>query len=331
MKKIVTFITLTTISFCAVFLSSASAASNNTYNRLIIFGDSYSDNGNDFKISHGKYPNEKMYYQGRFSDGPVWAEYFAQYFGINTNNQKYFIDIAYGQAKVLSGTTITVLGQPSKRYPIPDLSQQIDSYVKQYKAFNSDDLIAVFISTNDFFDLPHKNANLFFQKIADQEIKQIDRLIQLGAKHIIVLNGRDVTYSPLAEIFARNETHSNSKKSIDEYLQNFRQLIQAYNNRLSHGLKNKKQVYLYDIYKFDNLIISQIQNGGFHYQMNSSHYVLKDVKSGCYQNNQGDYQGIAGPICRDPQHYFFYDRIHTTRYVNYLLAKDIYTGFSMDK
>src|ERR1700722_9994900 len=49
----------------------------NQYQKLIIFGDSYSDNGNVYQLTQEAIPNSLRYYQGRFSNGPAWAEYFA--------------------------------------------------------------------------------------------------------------------------------------------------------------------------------------------------------------------------------------------------------------
>jgi len=50
----------------------ASAASAQTYGRLVVFGDSLSDNGNLYAIS-GQ-PTSPPYFQGRFSNGPVFTE-----------------------------------------------------------------------------------------------------------------------------------------------------------------------------------------------------------------------------------------------------------------
>ena len=50
----------------------ASAASAQSYNRLVVFGDSLSDNGNLYAVL-GQ-PTSPPYYQGRFSNGPVFTE-----------------------------------------------------------------------------------------------------------------------------------------------------------------------------------------------------------------------------------------------------------------
>src|SRR3990167_4070787 len=259
------------------FMSAkASSLDHSTQKRMVIFGDSYSDNGNDYRLTAGRYPNAVAYYQGRFSNGPVWVEYLAQRLGINPSNPQQFINFAYGQSKILSATSITVYCATNQQYVVPGLSDEISAYEAQYKKFKPSDLVVVFISTNDFFDLSDVNDRNFFLKAADYQVVQIHRLIQLGAKHLVVLNGRDVTLSPLARIIASTNTGSMDNVKITNYLHYFRSLIKLYNNRLGDALRHAKEVVLYDTFHFDNKTFNKIQNN----QM-------------CYQNQQGDYQNVA--------------------------------------
>ncbi|MDK2413159.1 putative Ig domain-containing protein, partial [Aphanizomenon sp. PH219] len=48
----------------------------NPYKNLVIFGDSLSDTGNAYKASGNTFPAPPNY-QGRFSNGLVWVDYFA--------------------------------------------------------------------------------------------------------------------------------------------------------------------------------------------------------------------------------------------------------------
>ena len=51
--------------------------------RIVLFGDSLSDNGNgSFALTLSAWPADAAYFDGRFSNGPTWIEYVAQaYFG----------------------------------------------------------------------------------------------------------------------------------------------------------------------------------------------------------------------------------------------------------
>src|SRR5262249_420524 len=57
-------------------LPSAALVSN-----LVVFGDSLDDVGNLSRITGGALPPGDIYYQGRFSNGPLWADTLAEYLG----------------------------------------------------------------------------------------------------------------------------------------------------------------------------------------------------------------------------------------------------------
>src|ERR1051325_6177463 len=65
----------------ATLFSTAQVANADQFKRLIVFGDSLSDNGNLFALSGNTYP-PPPYYLGRFSNGPVWVEDLAERLGV---------------------------------------------------------------------------------------------------------------------------------------------------------------------------------------------------------------------------------------------------------
>src|SRR5437588_8056906 len=73
----------------AIAFSASPAANADKYRRLVVFGDSLSDNGNLFALT-GFPP--APYYMGRFSNGPVWVEDLAQYLDVPLD------DYAFGGA-----------------------------------------------------------------------------------------------------------------------------------------------------------------------------------------------------------------------------------------
>jgi len=60
---------------CLAFLSTFGLKAA-PFSDLFFFGDSLSDAGNISKMTAGSIPGSP-YYQGRFSNGPVWSELFA--------------------------------------------------------------------------------------------------------------------------------------------------------------------------------------------------------------------------------------------------------------
>lgn len=60
-----------------VVASSAALADADEFGALFAFGDSLTDTGNLFALSAGNEPPAPPYFDGRFSNGPVWIESFA--------------------------------------------------------------------------------------------------------------------------------------------------------------------------------------------------------------------------------------------------------------
>src|SRR5215475_11575436 len=56
----------------------APAVSATTLTKLVVFGDSLSDTGNLFAATFGAVPPSPPYFQGRFSNGPVWVDALAR-------------------------------------------------------------------------------------------------------------------------------------------------------------------------------------------------------------------------------------------------------------
>jgi len=63
------------------FVLSGSAVPAGRINQIVVFGDSLSDSGNLFAATMGTTP-PPPYYQGRFSNGPVWVEDLAGRLGV---------------------------------------------------------------------------------------------------------------------------------------------------------------------------------------------------------------------------------------------------------
>lgn len=54
-----------------------------------VFGDSTCDNGNTWRLSNFTYPPSDYFYKGRFSNGPTWVEYLADFCHIKDINYAY--------------------------------------------------------------------------------------------------------------------------------------------------------------------------------------------------------------------------------------------------
>jgi phospholipase/lecithinase/hemolysin len=98
--------------------SSATAAS---FSQLVVFGDSLSDAGNDLQAIGAPL---SPYYQGRFSNGPVWVDQLATMLGVPdpTASLAGGTNYAYGGAETGGGTSQVV--------PVPNVGTQIATYLQ---------------------------------------------------------------------------------------------------------------------------------------------------------------------------------------------------------
>lgn len=78
------------------------------YSNLIVFGDSLSDSGRLFAITGGTQPASPPYFNGRFSNGPVWVELLAPKLGFAFNPATNF---AVGGAESGTGGPVGVTTQ----------------------------------------------------------------------------------------------------------------------------------------------------------------------------------------------------------------------------
>jgi len=74
-------------------------ASAQNFDAFYIFGDSLVDNGNLFGVTRNLVPPSPPYFNGRFSNGPVWVEILGPKLGISADSTNNF---AFGGAT--SGT-----------------------------------------------------------------------------------------------------------------------------------------------------------------------------------------------------------------------------------
>jgi len=87
MKTNVFLIAIATVVLSTVFFLSPAQALPTNFTTMYVFGDSLSDIGNDYSLSGGAVPPstepELRYYEGQFSNGPVWVDSLAQTMGIS--------------------------------------------------------------------------------------------------------------------------------------------------------------------------------------------------------------------------------------------------------
>jgi phospholipase/lecithinase/hemolysin len=228
-------------------------------NKIVFFGDSLSDNGNLYKLLLTIFPKSPPYFQGRFSNGPTWAE----------DVGKYYADHDHTDYKIYAlGGATTISHPPSATFIAPttlklELSQyEMDTLFKD----KSKTLFAIWISGNDYLFDPYTDVNKVVGRIA----WVIETLINEGGRHFLVLNLPDLSRIPLTQHDAKIEqlhwvTQSHNKK-LAEAMQNLKN---------AHADINLTFVNVFDIF---NDLIDNPQKYNEKY-----HIHITDTKSACWQ------------------------------------------------
>lgn len=145
--------------------------------QLFVFGDSLSDMGRLFTAS--SLPPSPPYFQGRFSNGPVAAEYLAQALGLQISTATNF---AIGGAQTgrsnIGDTAMLKLG---------GLLNQVDQFKLQANSLGAgpEDLYLVWAGANDFLSQP-ANPIAAVAAAVSNITTAVSELAQSGVKNILV-------------------------------------------------------------------------------------------------------------------------------------------------
>lgn len=181
----------------AVVVQAAPGRDHAPFSKLVVFGDSISDDGNLFGATGGAIPPAPYYVNGRFSNGPVWVEFLAEQLGLADDLENY----AFGGA--CSGRESYVsfaYGIPG----LPGLQDEIDMFA--HASGGRADPRALYIvqaGANDIFLWTESGMPDSLSDFADQVARNIadavTRLKKMGARHILVADIADLGLTPDAQ------------------------------------------------------------------------------------------------------------------------------------
>ena len=286
--------------FTGIFANSFDLSNQETsttqqkhFSRLYIFGDSLSDIGNTYDLLLGALPESPPYYNGRFSNGPVWVEALSKKLNLPP---QLVINYAFGGARAIQDPL-----------PVPSFEKQVTQYIKYNSASDPNALYVVWIGANDVMnDVEKPNYMLIMQNISTRVTAQLRILINHGAKTFFIPNLPNISSTPLAQ--EKDELYRNKKYSshIDE-------MTLLYNSLLAESLQDL-QVEFPDV-RFINFDTYSI--------INESSDVLKNagVKYLTNRCNKNWFVYNLFPTCSNPQEYLFWDTVHPTETVHSILSQ----------
>lgn len=180
------------LSGLLLFFSSLSQAV--TLNKMVMFGDSLSDNGNLYEYMKHQLPISPPYYEGRFSNGPVWIEVLAkQFYPENTN--AHLLDYAFGGSGVAETEDMNG-DDDDDDGALFNLTREVDSYLLSHNDKADDkSLYVIWMGSNNYIALPD-NPEQTVKAVNDGIQSEVERLVAKGAKHVMLMTVPDLGRTP---------------------------------------------------------------------------------------------------------------------------------------
>ncbi|KAI8051020.1 GDSL-like Lipase/Acylhydrolase-domain-containing protein [Syncephalis plumigaleata] len=288
--------------------------------RMVVFGDSMSDNGNFFRRSLNFYPPNYCYFSGRFSNGPVWVDRLAELIdGLEVENY------AFGGAVTSEGLLPTKI--PLAKDIIPSVTDQVNQLylsgipeisvdnVTKAEVHADNTLYVIWAGGNDYFELIKRDD--VEERIAEHPRLVIDTLLKAvdalyaraGARRFLLINLPAMDFMP-------RFLSDDMKTSANE----LHQLVNSHNQLLSEsiGLASdrwpKSNVQMLDAHSMMTRVRASPKKYGF-----------TDVSTACMKPRAWGFLG--GRVCRDPHQHFFWDDVHPGWRAHMLCAETIYKLF----
>ncbi|CEP15517.1 hypothetical protein [Parasitella parasitica] len=260
------------LSVIASLVALSASAVSATVDKIVVFADSYTDDGNDY--SHSKFPPSPPYYEGRFSNGPTWLEHVAETVSIPVENH------GYGGATTDNADVYSEFNG----WTVPGLKQQVSTLKSNGTA---DSLYVIEIAYNDLNSIINPdqykvvNKNLTYEKVGQNVVSAVkDIVTKYKAKEFAFFNVAPFDKWPVI----KDADKPKAKKLIDDY----NKYIEAEIKKL--GNINSK---FYDLHEW---LLEQIAN---------------PAPLGLSVTNGPCVWGIGNTTaCSDTDKHFFWDSYH---------------------
>lgn len=286
------FLSRNTIAGLSLAFGLCAATPASAYSDIYVFGDSLSDSGNIYAALGGTYP-PAPYWNGRFSNGPTYADNLAARFGFGLapslmGGHNY----AYGGATAAPGSTVGPLAT--------DLGSQVASFRALAGAADSSALYVVWAGGNDLraAALDPGNAATYIGNALAGVQSAISNLHAEGARRFLVMNMPNLGLTP--ESIGGGVVAGATFLSAS-YNAGFNAVI----NGLRAGLVNE-DIRTLDTFSLLNTVVA-----------NPGDYGFSNVNSKCFD--------VTVPsLCAAPDSYLFWDGIHPTAAGHRMIADAAY-------
>jgi phospholipase/lecithinase/hemolysin len=277
------------MKFSRVFASSLLVASAvamplqaGQFTEIVAFGDSLTDTGNLYAATQGAFP-PAPYYQGRFSNGPVWVEWLALQLGVPAPTPS----LKGGTNYAFAGAETALTGFSTQG--TPNIGPQIDSYLSAHHTFGANQLVVLWAGANDFLNAGQTDPSVPVAHLSDAIVK----LAKAGATTIVVPNLPPLGKTP---IFVGTAYEA----GLNALTSQFNDLLDA---KLDDLEANLGITFIrFNIADLFQRFLQHPQSFGF-----------TDVTHPALITANGDVGGPPVSVAPNPDNYVFWDIIHPTR------------------
>jgi phospholipase/lecithinase/hemolysin len=246
-----------------------------------------------FHATQGATPPSPTYFDGRFSNGPVWEEYLAQELGLIVNPSTNF---AFGGAT----TGFDNIGFPG----LPGLKQQISSFTAENPSANPNALYIVWAGANDYFSYFLGGVPNFNETVANLS-QAVTSLAQVGAQNIMVVNLPNLGSFPV----------TGGDSQISSYLST---LTNAHNSDLNRTLNFWSQELSPEI----NIIPLDVNSLFNRIIAAPGEFSFTNVTDSCIGNSSVVPVDIpTQPVACTPDKFLFWDEVHPTTATHKLIGE----------
>ena len=271
----------------------ATSANAQTYNRLVVFGDSLSDNGNLYAIS-GQ-PTSPPYYLGRFSNGPVFTELLGFNAGRFTAGAPVTGSINYA----FGGARTDLSASP------PGMRAQLAAYTGAGGTFGRNDLVSVLGGANNIFQaFPGAAANpttaqATMQAVANSAATDINLIVNsiatAGAGTVLVTNLPRLGITPQFSVTGA------SGVALADYAGSTFNSALLTRLMATAATQPNTNIILMDLYKISDPLAA-----------NPGRFGLTNATASCFN-------GVS--VCATPDSYLYWDGVHPTAAGHRLISR----------
>lgn len=244
-------------------LPAGESGASYTVSRVFSFGDRLSDDGGTYgstavaAAAGVPAPNSSsLYYNGGYSDGPMWTENLERILGVPSDEDRNF---AYVNATARA--IFNPIDQLQSTTSLTNFEGQIDTFEQAYGSFTANDLVTVNFGGNDLTLPSDVSVQEGITFSVNAIVDGLDHLADLGARHFLVTNVVNAELAPLFKDPAFLEQLGAAPGSLTP-------LVNEFNTQLSSALDTFEKetgldVNLLDVNKLFNAIVAEPSAYGF--------------------------------------------------------------------